>query len=241
MASIILDSVTLDFPIFNLNARSLKKRLLRLTTGGALNNSNDCVVIKALDKISLQLNDGDRVGLIGHNGAGKSTLLRVLANIYVPTSGTIHYQGKISTLLDFMLGFNLESTGYENIICSGIVHGLTKKQISAKSQEIAEFTELGDYLYVPVRTYSSGMLMRLAFAVATSIHPEILLIDEIIGVGDKKFIDKAQQRLNSLIEKSNIVVLASHSIDIIKSLCNKALILNSGRIEWFGPIEQLPR
>lgn len=240
MASITLNSVSVDFPIFNLSARSLKKKLLRLTTGGVFgHDEKQCVVVKALDNISFQLNNGDRLGLIGHNGAGKSTLLRILATIYEPSRGSLHYQGKISSLLDVMLGINPESTGYENIYLRGALLGLKTKEIKSKINNIADFTELGDFLYMPIRTYSSGMLMRLAFAVATSIQPDILLMDEAIGVGDKHFIEKANARLQQLIEKSSILVLASHSEEIIRKLCNKVLVLNSGRIEQFGPVDEV--
>lgn len=240
MAYIMLDSISIDFPIFNVSARSLKKKLLRFTTGGQFgHNEKQCIVIKALDQISLTLEDGDRLGLIGHNGAGKSTLLRVLATIYEPSRGKMHYQGRISPLLDVMLGINHESTGYENIYLRGSFLGLNRKEMHEKIKDIAEFTELGDFLHMPIRTYSSGMLMRLAFAVATSIQPDILLMDEAIGVGDNNFIEKANKRLQTLIEKSSILVLASHSESIIKKLCNKVLVLDGGRIKQFGRIEEI--
>lgn len=240
MASITLDSVSVDFPIFNVQGRSFKKKLFQLTTGGTFSQDfRNCVVVKALDQVSLTLKDGDRLGLVGHNGAGKSTLLRVLANIYEPSRGTYTYQGKVSPLLDVMLGMNQESTGYENIFLRGTLLGLTQQEIKARVEDIADFTELGDYLYMPMRTYSSGMLMRLAFAVATSIQPDILLLDEAIGVGDKRFIKKANARLRQFIRKSNILILASHSEDIIRSFCNKALILNKGKIEKFGRVQEV--
>lgn len=242
MASITLDSVSVDFPIYNVAARSLKKHFIRLTTGGVLSRDDTkCVTVKALDNVSFKLEHGDRVGLIGHNGAGKSTLLRVLAQIYEPTSGAISFDGKVSPLLNVMLGINSESTGYENIILRGLLLGLTKKEIEAKIDEIAEFTELGDYLSVPIRTYSSGMQLRLAFGVATSITPEILLLDEVVGVGDANFMAKAQRRFDELIEQSSIVVLASHSNDIIAKMCNKAIVLESGRVKFFGDIEEALR
>lgn len=238
MSSIILDSVCVDFPIYNLSRRSLKKNLIRMATGGRLSNNSKSVTVRALDQISLKIEEGDRVGLVGHNGAGKSTLLRVLSNIYEPTSGTIYYDGKISSLLNVMLGINPESTGYENIFIRGLLLGLTRKEIEQKIEEIADFTELGDFLYVPIRTYSQGMQMRLAFAVATSIQPEILLMDEVIGVGDKDFIERAQNRLSALIQKSSIVILATHSHDILKKICNKILIMKAGKIQWFGSIDE---
>lgn len=240
MAYIHLNSVSVDFPIYNVNARSLKKSLLRLTTGGSFGvNEKQCVVIKALDDITFSLNDGDRLGLIGHNGAGKSTLLRVLATIYEPSRGSFGYKGRISPLLDVMLGINQELTGYENISLRGSLLGLKRKELKLKMKDIADFTELGDFLHMPTRTYSSGMLMRLAFAVATSIQPDILLMDEAIGVGDKNFIDKANERLTSMINKSNILVIASHSDTIIQKFCNKVLVLDTGRFVKMGSVSDI--
>lgn len=238
-ASITFKNVSVNFPIYNVSARSLKKHFIRLTTGGKLNNKDEhkCIVIKALDSISFHLEHGDRVALIGHNGAGKSTLLRVLARIYEPSEGQLQIKGKVSTLLDLMLGIDTESTGYENIIMRGLLLGLSKKEITAKIDEIAEFTELGDYLSVPVRTYSSGMQLRLAFGVATSINPEILLLDEVVGTGDASFLDKARNKLNEFIEQASIMVIASHSTETVKKICNKGIVMEAGCIKYFGAID----
>lgn len=238
-ASITLNSVSINFPIYNVSSRSLKKHFIRLTTGGKLNNDeHKCIVIRALDNISFHLQHGDRVALIGHNGAGKSTLLRVLAQIYEPSEGSIEVKGKISTLLELMLGINPESTGYENIMMRGLLLGLTKKEVLSKVDEIADFTELGDYLSVPVRTYSSGMQLRLAFGVATCIKPEILLLDEVVGTGDAAFMSKAQNKLSEFIEQSSIMVIASHSNETIKKICNKGIVLEAGSVKFFGPIQE---
>jgi ABC-2 type transport system ATP-binding protein len=239
MASIVLDSVSIDFPIYNMSARSLKKQLLSFSTGGSLlKDAHEMVIVKALDNISFSLQKNDSVGLIGSNGAGKSTMLRLLAGIYEPTRGKIAVQGKISSILDMNLGLNAEATGYENIVMRGILLGFTKKQILAKIDEIADFTELGDYLAAPVRTYSTGMMLRLAFGVITSIEPEILLLDEIVGAGDASFIAKARERLERLIKSSNIVVLSSHSLDIIEQLCNKVIVLQKGQVKFFGDCKE---
>jgi ABC-2 type transport system ATP-binding protein len=239
MAHIELNSVSIEFPIYNIDARSLKKRLISFSTGGAiLKDAHQAVVVKALDNVNIKIEHNDSVGLIGCNGAGKSTLLRLLAGIYEPTHGTLKVDGKISSILDMSLGLNPEATGYENIIMRGILLGFTKKQIKAKLEEIADFTELGDYLSAPVRTYSTGMMVRLAFGVVTSIEPEILLLDEIVGAGDANFIQKARQRLSNLIKASNIVVLSSHSLDIIEQLCNKVLIMHKGQIKFFGECKE---
>lgn len=235
MASIILDRISVEFPIFNLSGRSFKNQLLRLSTGGKLGqDENSRVIVKALDEISLKIEHGDRVGVVGPNGAGKSTLLRVIAQIYEPTVGEVQIDGRISPLLELMLGMDLESTGYENIIIRGLILGLNHKQIKAKVADIAEFSDLGDYLSVPVRTYSAGMKVRLAFAIATSVKPDILVLDEILGAGDAQFMKKAKERINDLIENSSIVILASHNNDIISRVCNKVICMQSGKIKYFG-------
>ncbi len=237
MALIQLNSLTIDFPIYHLNARSIRKRFLRLTGGALRKETEHTVVVKALDNITFTLEHGDRVGIIGHNGAGKSTLLRVLAKIYEPSQGKIDIQGKVSPLLNVMLGINPESTGYENILVRGLLLGLNREEIQAKMQEIAEFTELGEYLSIPIRTYSAGMQLRLAFAVATCIKPEILLMDEMIEAGDATFKKKAEARLHEFIEQSSIMVLASHTNETIQRLCNKIILLEKGKLKYCGPLE----
>ncbi|MGB6975939.1 MAG: ABC transporter ATP-binding protein [Gammaproteobacteria bacterium] len=239
MASILLENLTVEFPIYHVNARSIKKQFLRLTTGGKLSKTdNNVVIVKALDNISLHIEHGDRVGLLGHNGAGKSTLLRVFARIYEPTRGYLHIDGKVSPLLDLTLGMDGESTGYENILTRGLLLGLKRQQIMRKMHEIAEFSELGDYLSMPIRTYSSGMNLRLAFAVATDISPEILILDEIVGAGDASFIAKAARKMEDLMKQSSIVILASHSQDILRKTCNKVLVMEAGKVKFFGSTEQ---
>jgi lipopolysaccharide transport system ATP-binding protein len=236
MALIELNSVSIDFPIYGVSSRSLKRQLLRLGTGGKLGASDDnsIVIVKALDSVSFTVDHGDRVGLIGHNGSGKSTLLRVLSRIYAPTAGTCHIEGKVSALLDVMLGMDPESTGYENIVLRGIINGLSRKEIQSRKDDIVQFTELGDYLSLPVRTYSTGMQLRLAFGIATAIMPEILILDEIVGTGDAGFMEKAQRRFDEMIKASHIVILASHDLDIIGRCCNKVIWLNAGKVEYFG-------
>lgn len=240
MAHIHFDSVSIEFPIFGMSAQSLKRQLLRVSTGGVLGKTEkqDLITVKALKNVSFELKAGDRLGVIGHNGAGKSTLLRVITQIYEPTHGQVKIKGKVSALLDVAMGMDGESTGYENILIRGIFHGLSKREIKEKQNEIAEFTELGDYLAMPVRTYSTGMLLRLAFAVATSIHPEILVLDEVVGAGDAGFAKKAQERINNMIEHSKIVVLSSHDEAMIEKNCNLLMLLNAGEIKYFGPVAE---
>lgn len=239
MARIELRNIFVEFPIYNINARSFKKNFLRLATGGTVSaDANHHMVVRSLNDISLSIKHGDRIGLIGHNGSGKSTLLRLLAKIYEPTAGKMYTEGKISPMLDLSQGMEPEFSGYENIFIRGTMLGLTPAEIQNQIDEITELTGLGDYLAMPIRTYSSGMMVRLAFAVSTSIKPEILLIDEIFGAGDANFMQKARQKMISLLNQSSIVVIATHANELITEFCNKALLLEGGRIKYFGDVAE---
>jgi ABC-type polysaccharide/polyol phosphate transport system ATPase subunit len=238
MARIDLHSVSVEFPVYNMNARSLKKNFIRMATGGrVVKDANQHIVVNALNQITLSFAHGDRIGLIGHNGSGKSTFLRLLSRIYEPTHGQIKIDGNVSPMLELTQGIQAEFTGYENITLRGTLLGLTRKEIARQSEEIAELTGLGDYLAMPIRTYSSGMMVRLAFAISASIRPEILLIDEIFGAGDANFMDKARQKMIDLLNQSSIVVMATHSDILIREFCNKALLLQGGRIQYFGDVD----
>jgi lipopolysaccharide transport system ATP-binding protein len=237
--SIELQGVAVQFPIYNAYGRSLKRSLVHMTTGGRIGlSANDRVVVKALSNINLKLEHGDRLGLLGHNGAGKTTLLRVLGGAYAPTEGRITRIGRTSSLFDLMLGMDPESTGRENILIRGRMLGLNKAEIAARAPGIAEFCELGDYLDMPMRTYSAGMTVRLAFAISTSINPEILLMDEWLSAGDASFIEKAESRMKHLVGQTGILVLASHSLDLLRNICNKGLLLEHGEIKFFGEINE---
>jgi ABC-type polysaccharide/polyol phosphate transport system ATPase subunit len=241
MASITLDNVTVDFPIYG-TQRSLRKQLFRAATGGLIHRGGPGekrVVVRALDRVGLTIEHGDRVGLVGHNGAGKSTLLRVLAGVYAPTDGHIEINGKISPLFNASPGIDYDSTGYENLVTCGMFLGMSREEIHAKTPEIEEFCELGEYMNLPMRTYSSGMITRFAFALATSIDPGILLLDEGIGTGDARFADRAAKRIESLIDRSHIMVLASHSDGMIEAWCNKAVLLLQGRAVAYGPVGEV--
>jgi homopolymeric O-antigen transport system ATP-binding protein len=238
MPSIELHDVSVSFSVYSAGSRSLKNAMLAATTGGRIGAEARHIAVQALDKVSFQLDDGDRVVLIGHNGAGKTTLLRVLAGIYEPLFGTVRINGRVTPMFDLNLGIDPESSGYENIILRGLYLGLSKSEILARRDSVAEFTELGQFLDLPVRTYSAGMQARLAFAMATCIEPEILLLDEGIGAGDAKFLDKANRRLDQFIEKAGILVLASHSVDLARRFCSKALLMEHGRAVWIGEIEE---
>jgi len=225
------ENVCVDFPIFNTPHRSLKKNLLRLATGGKISSeAGKGVTIRALDGIDLSVREGDRLGLTGHNGSGKSTLLRVLAGVYEPTGGSLVVRGRIASLLDISIGMDFEASGLENIYFRGLLMGLSRPTIRSKIDEITEFSELGDYIEMPVRTYSSGMVMRLAFSISTSVEADILLMDEWLSVGDSDFVKKAEDRLKNLIDKTPILVMATHSEEILKEVCNKVVQLEGGRL-----------
>lgn len=204
-----------------------------------MHEAKSAPIVHALSGVSVRLEVGDRVGLVGPNGAGKSTLMRVLAGIYEPDEGRVVVDGKIAALLNVNLGFNGDFTGRENLRLRGMYMGLRKTEIDALAPEIAEFTELGDYLDMPVRTFSSGMQMRLALGMATAMKPDILLMDEWILAGDAHFMEKAKARVSAFVQQARILVLASHSVDVIRAWCNKALYLHAGNVQTFGPVDKV--
>jgi lipopolysaccharide transport system ATP-binding protein len=231
MARIVANNIVVDFPIYGGKSRSLKSTFMRSATGGLIaRDAADRVVIRALDHCSFELAQGDRVGLVGHNGSGKTTLLRVLAGVYQPSQGSISVDGKVTSMLNIALGMDDEATGMENIYLRGVILGMKPREIDRVVDEIAEFSELGDYLHVPVRTYSSGMLMRLAFAVSTSVSADVILMDEWLSVGDASFAQKAQERLAKLIEQAKILVIASHDENLIRKNCNRVMRLEHGKL-----------
>ncbi len=238
MREIKLDNVQVNFPIYELSNRSLKNTLLNV--GGGIvteKHRNKVTVIEALKNINLHFEDGDRVGLIGHNGAGKSTLLRVLAGVYMPVAGAVSISGKVTPLLDINLGVNEELTGFDNIYMRGMFLGYSKKEIAAKIADIEEFSELGEYLGVPLRAYSEGMKLRLAFSIATAFTAEILLADETIMAGDAHFINKIYARVREFVQSSSIFVLASHAEDLVREFCNKAVLLEHGEVKYVGNVD----
>ncbi len=242
MASINLEKVSVSFPVYSSATRSIKNRLIQSATGGQIRSdsgSDRISVVQALQDINLKLESGDRIGLVGHNGAGKTTLLRVLGGIYEPNEGRVSIRGSTVPLFDISLGMDPESTGYENILLRGLYLGLSRSQMRARLDEIADFTELGDFLNLPIRTYSAGMRMRLAFAVSTSVAPDILLIDEGIGAGDAAFLEKASQRLKLFTEQVSIIVLSSHSEALISKMCTKAVLMEHGRVVGAGTTEEV--
>jgi ABC-2 type transport system ATP-binding protein/lipopolysaccharide transport system ATP-binding protein len=250
VASIELSAVTVLFPIYDAARGSLKSTLFGGTAGSGTSSGTGGEVvaegraravtgIRALDQIDLRLEHGDRLALIGHNGAGKSTLLRVLAGIYEPGTGCVQIQGTPVPMFNITLGMDMDSTGYENIVLRGLYLGLTRREIDDKVDEIAGFSGLGSFLSLPMRTYSTGMRMRLAFSVCTSIRPDILLVDEGLGTGDAAFIEKAQARITRFSEEASILVLAAHNPPLLRQLCNKALLLEHGRITKTGTVDEV--
>ena len=240
MAYIDFQHVGVDFPIFASQNRSFKKSLMNIATGGRIaSDASSAPVVRALDDINLRIEDGERVGLLGCNGSGKSTLLRVLGGVYAPTTGRAEVSGSIGSLLDINLGTDGESTGIENIYLRGTVLGMTREEIDRELPKMVEYSELGNFIHLPMKTYSSGMKMRVAFTVSTHSAPEVLLMDEWLAVGDRNFQKKAEDRLSKLVAATKILVIASHSKTLIKRVCNRAIWLDHGRIKMDGSVEEV--
>lgn len=239
MAAISVRNANVDIPVYAMGSNSLKFTLIRKAVGGRFSKAGTNLIVNALSNINLEARDGDRIGLVGHNGSGKSTLLRMLAGVYPPTAGNVKVVGRVSPMFDISLGMILDATGMENIRICGALWGLTRVEIEAGIDDIQDFTELGDYLDIPVRTYSAGMQLRLSFAIATLRQPEVLLLDEVIGVGDTSFLSKAKARLARIVTNSRILVVSSHSEFIIRDLCDKCIWLDKGQIKAFGPVEEV--
>lgn len=231
MDYIVAKNLAVEFPLFTNPARSLKGKVLNATTGGRMAGAaGKRPTVRALDGLSFTVGNGERIGLLGHNGSGKTTLLRVLVGAYEPVLGELSVRGRVASLLDLSLGMDHDATGYENIFLRGIMMGLSPDEIKEKTQEIADFTELGDFLEMPVRTYSSGMQLRLAFAVSTSVSADILLMDEWLSVGDEAFQLKATKRLEEYVDQASVLIIASHDKAMIDKVCNRKITLEQGRI-----------
>jgi lipopolysaccharide transport system ATP-binding protein len=236
-AQIAVEAVSVLFPLYHGNSRSLKKMVVAAASGRLGNDQRHRVVVEALRDLTFTLNSGDRLGLIGSNGAGKTTLLRTLAGIYEPAMGRVRVQGSLNALLDPSLGMNMELTGRENIMLRGLYNGLPKPMLARLEEDVAEFADLSDFIDLPVRIYSAGMVVRLGFALATAIRPQILLMDEWFLAGDAAFMAKARERLEEMVRGADILVLSTHSIEIVRSWCTRVLWLEQGRIRSDGPAE----
>jgi lipopolysaccharide transport system ATP-binding protein len=239
MARFHIQDVAVSFPLYHGESRSLKKTVFAAASGRLGEDRRHRLVVEALRNISFSLSTGDRLGLVGSNGAGKTTLLRTMAGIYEPASGHIDITGAVTALLDASQGMNYELTGRENIRLRGLFGGLNESQINALQDDVAAFAELGQFLELPVRTYSAGMVVRLGFALATSIKPQILLMDEWIMAGDASFMEKARRRVETMVRGAEILVISSHSADIILQWCNRVIWMDSGQIKADGPPEEV--
>jgi ABC-type polysaccharide/polyol phosphate transport system ATPase subunit len=231
-AELTFDNVTIQYPIYNSRSMSLRNQLVRISTGGRIESESGHIqLVTALKNVSFSLREGDAVGLVGHNGAGKSTMLRTMAGVYTPIHGSVKRQGRVATMLELGTGMDPELSGYENIIRMSMLLGVSKADMQARQQEIEEFTQLGNFLELPVRTYSSGMTTRLLFAIATSTKPDILLVDEMFGTGDAEFQARAKERMESLIKSVGIFVFASHSNELVSQYCNRFFFLEHGVVK----------
>jgi ABC-type polysaccharide/polyol phosphate transport system ATPase subunit len=236
MTLIHLDDVGLRFQVRRFGRISFKEYLLY---GLFRPSKRPTFDVQALEHIGLRIEEGDRLGIIGHNGAGKSTLLKLLAGIYPPTSGRCTVTGHVSSLFDLSLGFELDASGWENILYRGFLQGETPRSIRPKIQPIADFSELGDFLNMPVRYYSAGMMVRLAFSIATAIEPEILIIDEVLSAGDLEFQEKARQRMQNLMSSARAVIVVSHDMPALALMCDRVMWLEHGRIQTIGPTAEV--
>jgi ABC-type polysaccharide/polyol phosphate transport system ATPase subunit len=236
MARIELDRVGLTFRV----RQNIQLTLKEFLVGGMFRQSkNPIMEVPALQDVSLRVEQGDRLGIIGHNGAGKTTMLKVLAGIYPPTSGRLAVEGKVSSLFDIALGFEPEASGWENIAYRSYLQGETPRTVRAKRDAIAAFSELGDFLNMPVRYYSAGMRVRLAFSIATAIDPEILLVDEVLSVGDLAFQGKARARMSAMMDRAHLMVMVSHDLPAVESICNRAVWLSHGQVVQVGPTTEV--
>jgi lipopolysaccharide transport system ATP-binding protein len=234
-AIVQLRGVELAYPIYSIRAQSLRNAIANMAVGGKLlRDGQDIIYVKALDKIDFELREGDRLGIIGHNGAGKTTLLKVIAGVFEPDRGLVEVGGKVSSMIDIGFGLDPALTGRENLMIMGRLRGFSAKQMLDKTPDIIEFSELGAYIDLPVKTYSAGMTGRLIFACGTSLDPDVLLLDEWISTGDASFHEKAAQRMSDILAKSRILVLATHDMGMIQRLCNKLLVLDGGSQTYFG-------
>lgn len=239
-ASIELTNVAVDFPVFNAASMSLKNRVLSAVTGGVIDRQYDGhVIVRGLQNINIKISAGERVGLVGHNGSGKTTLLRVLSGIYYPTQGQAKIQGECVSLININLGIDPEATGRENILLRSAMMGLTPTQAHERIDEIIDFSGLGDFIDIPFRTYSSGMQLRLAFAVSTAIRPQILIMDEWLSTGDENFKHRAEQRMKDVVHATEILILASHSRELLLANCNRLIWLEHGQVRMDGSVEEV--
>lgn len=239
MTRLLVDNISVSFPLYHGESRSLKKTVFAAASGRLGQDKKHRLFVEALKDVSFSLHSGDRLGIIGSNGAGKTTLLRTMAGIYEPVAGSLTIDGAVTALLDPSQGMNLDLTGNENIRLRALFSGYPETRIKQLQADVAAFAELDQFLALPVRTYSSGMIVRLGFALATSIKPQILLMDEWILAGDASFLDKARHRLETMVRGAEILVLSSHNADIILRWCNRVIWMDGGRVRADGTPEEV--
>jgi lipopolysaccharide transport system ATP-binding protein len=236
--SITIRNVELDYYVYSVRAQSIRSAAFNVAVGGKLyRKGSDLAVVRALAGVSLSLKDGDRLALVGHNGSGKTTLLKVIAGIYEPTRGEVEVNGNLTPLIAPSLGLDFEATGLDNIKNLGLMRLMTKRQIAERTDSIIEFSGLGDFVRLPIRTYSQGMIARLTFAVATEFPVDILVLDEWLGAGDESFMQKAAERMHCMAENAKIMVLATHNVHLMDMVCNKVCEMSAGKIVFFGAVE----
>ncbi len=239
MPLIQAEGISIEFPLYHVGARSLKKRLLARSPIRLKEDESHRIVVAALRDLTFRIEPGERVALVGSNGAGKTTLLRTLAGIYEPVAGRLEVDGSIGSLIDPGAGMDPEATGRENIVLRGLFLGMSEPECERLAEEAGRFSGLGEFLDVPIRTYSAGMSVRLSFAAATLMEPEILLMDEWFLAGDADFIERANERLSQLVAGADILVLATHNMAIVRQWCTRAIRLSGGRIVADGPVEEI--
>lgn len=231
MTNIILKNVYLNYPVFSSDSRSFKKNVLnKIKSEKFKKNKSDILHIQALKNINLKINEGDKIGVYGNNGSGKSSLLKIISGIYYPSNGIINVEGSINSLISLNAGFNENLTGKENSIFKLKLLGLKKDEINDKLDEIKNFSGLNEFFFLPIKTYSSGMLLRLSFSLSILCPHDILIMDEWLSVGDDKFQQQALSKINEIIQKSKILIIASQSKDVLEKLCNKIITLKDGII-----------
>lgn len=227
------NNLSVQFQIPNFDSNYLVNNFFNLIRHNKISQEH----FLALSDINIKIDDGDRVGIYGHNGSGKSTLLRVVAGVITPTKGNVNINGKVSSLININSGIYFDGTGIENIYFRATLMGIPKKEIKKKINEISEFCDIGEFINYPIKTYSSGMLMRLLFSIVVAFDHEIIIMDEFISTGDAAFLHKANQKIHQVINKSNNFIFASHSLDLISKFCNRMIILAGGKIVFYGKTE----
>lgn len=239
MSEVGLSRVSIDLPIYSGSSLSLRKRMLGAGGKGRFGEEHGVMIVRALRDVSLSAGPGDRIGIVGRNGAGKTTLLRVLAKVFPPTRGRVAIRGAVASLLDITAGFDPGATGVENVRVRGMIMGLNGPALKRAIEDVVAFAELGEFIEAPIRVYSTGMLMRLAFGLATASKASILVMDEWLSAGDQAFMEKAKRRVETLVDSAEILFLASHDLDLVRNWCTKGIWLEQGRVRAVGPIDEI--